>query len=59
MKFSVTYGRKIQIKPYEMLEISLTAEFDDEEITYNQAKEKLKLHVDSWIRIEKERLSKE
>ena len=59
MKFSVTYSRKIQVRTYEMLEISLTAEFDDNEITYNQAKEKLKLHVDEWIRIEKARLLKE
>ena len=59
MKFSVTYSRKIQVKRYEMLEVGIVAEFDDNEITYNQAKEKLKTHVDEWIRIEKARLLKE
>ena len=59
MKFSVTYGRKIQIKPYEMLEISFTAEFDSSTTSYNQAKEIVKAYVDSWIKIEGSRLKEQ
>ncbi len=48
-KFEVRYSRKVQTIRYENIEISLTAEFDDEEITYDDAFSKVREKVAQWV----------
>jgi len=55
-KYTIKYGRKVQVRPYEMLTIELTQEFEtsltghDEGFTYVQKT------VDKWIEHERSRL---
>lgn len=48
-KFEVRYSRKVQTIRYENIEISLIAEFDDEEITYDDAFRKVREKVAQWV----------
>jgi len=48
-KFSVTYTRKVQTVPYENVTISLTQEFDDDEVSYDYALKEVRSRVARWI----------
>lgn len=48
-KFSVTYTRKVQTVPYENVTISLTQEFDEDEVSYDYALKEVRGRVTRWI----------
>ena len=48
-KFEVRYSRKVQTIRYENIEISLTAEFDDEHMTYDDAFSMVREKVAQWV----------
>ena len=54
MKFGITFGRKIPLKPFHMVEVSLYTENDDGEISISDAYDSAKNQVDQWIREELE-----
>ncbi len=51
-KFSVTYTRKVQTMPYENVTISLTQEFDEDEVSYDYAFKEVRDRVTRWIDVE-------
>ena len=51
-KFSVTYTRKVQTIRFENIEISLTQEFDDDEVSYDYAFKEVRDRVTRWIDVE-------
>lgn len=51
-KFNVTYTRKVQTVPYENLTISLSQEFDDDEVSYDYAFKEVRDRVNRWIDVE-------
>lgn len=55
-KFTITYGRKVQIRPYEMLDISLLKEFDTKDSFESEAFVRVANQVDQWINTERARL---
>ena len=55
-KYSITYQRKVQVRPYEMLTIGLTEEFDSEETHWDDAFNLLRTQVSDWIDEERDRL---
>ena len=55
-KYTITYERKVQIRPYEMLTIGLTEEFDAEEAFWGDAFNVVKDKVNRWIKEERARL---
>ena len=55
-KFTITYQRKVQVRPYEMLDIGLTQEFDTKGSFASEAFVKIANQVDEWIKTERERL---
>jgi len=55
-KYSIHYERKVQVRPYEMLTIGLTEEFDTEETLRSVAFGMTQTQVDIWIREEQRRL---
>jgi len=55
-KYTITYQRKVQVKPYEMLTIGLTEEFDAVGETWNDAFYIVRDKVDRWITAERSRL---
>jgi len=55
-KYSVYYERKVQIRPYEMLTIGLTEEFNSEETEKDLAFLCVKDQVNLWIEKERARL---
>ena len=54
--YTITYGRKVQVKPYEMLTIELTAEFDTSDRGPESAFDEVKGWVNIWLRDEKREL---
>jgi len=57
MKYTVFYGRKVRVAAYDMLEVSLSMEFDSAVTPYlDGAFEIVKSQVDEWIGKEQERL---
>lgn len=48
-KFSVTYTRKVQTIRFENIEISLTQEFDEDEVSYDYALKEVRNRVTRWI----------
>lgn len=48
-KFSISYSRKVQTIPYENITVTLTAEFDDEDITHDGAFSMVREKVTRWI----------
>ncbi len=48
-KFEVSYTRKVQTIQYENISITLTAEFDDNEITYDIAFTRIRDKVNQWV----------
>jgi len=55
-KYTISYERKVQIRPYEMLGIGLTEEFDEPLITKDAAFYLVKKQVNQWIQEERARL---
>ena len=55
-KYTITYGRKVQVKQYEPLHIELTQEFDAEEWLRDDAFNTLAFTVDRWIEEQLRRL---
>ena len=55
-KYTITYERKVQVRPYEMLTIGLTEEFDAEEALWGDAFNLVKAKVNQWIEAERARL---
>jgi len=55
-KFTITYQRKVQVRPYEMLDISLAKEFDTKDAFESEAFVKVANQVDQWIKTERARL---
>ena len=48
-KFEVRYSRKVQTLPYENITITLTAEFDDEDMTHDGAFSLVREKVNQWV----------
>ena len=48
-KFEVRYSRKVTTVRFENVEMSFTAEFDDEDITYDAAFSMVREKVNQWI----------
>ena len=55
-KFTIVYQRKVQVRPYEMLEIGLIREFDTKDAFESEAFVKVANKVDDWIKTERARL---
>lgn len=51
-KFSVTYTRKVQTIRFENIEISLTQEFDEDDVSYDYALKEVRNRVTRWIEAE-------
>ncbi len=51
-KFSITYARKVQTIPYENITISLTREFDEDEISHDYALKEVRDAVNRWVNTE-------
>lgn len=56
LKYTIHYQRKVQVRPYEMLEIGLTEEFNAEFRGHDKMLKRIRDQVDKWIETEKERL---
>ena len=50
MKYTVHYSRKIRLAEFDVLEISLTKEFDDSLTPYEMSFTMVKNKVEAWIR---------
>jgi len=48
-KYSVTYGRKVQTAPYQMMDVSLTMESDSDETKPNVGFQITRALVEDWI----------
>jgi len=55
MKYSIIYGRKVQIVQYEPVEIHLSKEFD-ETTPLDEAFEIVRMTVNKWLKDEVDRL---
>lgn len=55
-KYTIHYGRKVQVKPYEMLTIELTQEFETSLTGHDEGFTYVKDTVNRWIDEEKRRL---
>jgi len=55
-KYTLTYGRKVQTRPYEMLTIELSHEFETSLTGHDEAFMYVRDTVDKWIKLEKNRL---
>jgi hypothetical protein len=51
-KFSVTYTRLVRTIPYENITISLTREFDEDEVSHDYAFKEVRDTVARWIDVE-------
>lgn len=49
VKFEVRYSRKVQTVRFENIEVVLTAEFDDEDTTYDAAFSLVREKVNQWV----------
>ena len=52
MKYTIGFSRKVQTQPYENMEVTLTAEFNDEETPMEYAKDTVIEKVEQWISAE-------
>lgn len=55
-KYTITYERKVQIRPYEMLAIGLTEEFEEELVGKAEAFDRVRIQVYKWIAEERAQL---
>jgi len=55
-KYSIHYERKVQIRPYEMLTIGLTQEFDEYETEWREASLAVRNKVEEMVLSEQRRL---
>jgi hypothetical protein len=53
-KFSITYSRLVQTVPFENVSVSLTREFDDEEVPYDYAFKEVRDTVARWVDAERQ-----
>ena len=51
--YTIKYGRKVQVKPYEMLTIELTQDFDSDRSNHEVAFNFVRNTVDRWIELRK------
>ena len=51
-KFSVSYTRKVQTVPYENVTVSLTREFDEDEVSHDEAFKEVRDTVETWVNYE-------
>ena len=51
-KFSISYSRKVQTVPYENVTVSLTREFDEGEMSYDEAFKEVRDTVEVWVNYE-------
>ncbi len=56
LQFIVEYRRTVQVAPYESLSISITEEFNKEEISHRDAFDSVRNQVDYWVETECKRL---
>jgi len=56
MKYTVIYGRKVRVAAYDMLDVSLTMEFDTAITPLDTAFDTVKSQVNQWIQQEQDRL---
>lgn len=56
MKFTIIFSRKVRTKAYETMEVGMTAEFDDSQITPDEAFRKIRDTVNKWIDEERDRI---
>jgi len=55
-KYTITYQRKVQVRPYEMLTIGLVQEFETSLTGHDEGFIYVKETVDRWIEYERSRL---
>jgi len=55
-KYTITYGRKVQTRQYESLNIELTAEFETELTGKDEAMGYVSEAVCRWIQVERAQL---
>lgn len=53
LKFVVTYGRTVQIKPYESMKVQLLVEHYVDEVPMEYAFKEARDKVEEWIKLEK------
>ncbi len=58
MRYTITYGRKVRTRAYEILEITLYMEFD-ERTDLDEAFAKVRDKVEEWIEKERYRIMKQ
>ena len=51
-KFSISYSRKVQTVVYENVTISLTREFDEDEMSHDEAFKEVRDTVETWVNYE-------
>lgn len=54
--YTITYQRKVQVRPYEMLTVGLVHEFDTDLTGHDEGFTYVKNTVNRWIDEEKRRL---
>ncbi len=55
-KYIITYGRKVQVRQYESLNIELTAEFDNTITGHEEGLQFVRDTVNGWIGYERLKL---
>ena len=48
----MSYARKVQTMPYENVTISLTREFDEDEVSHDDAFKEVRDTVETWVNYE-------
>jgi len=51
--YTIKYGRKVQVKPYEMLTIELTQDFETSLTGHEEGFNYVQRTVDRWIELRK------
>ena len=52
-KFVVTYGRTVQIRPYESMKVQLLVEHYVDDVSFDYAFKEARDKVEGWIKLEK------
>lgn len=55
-KFTVAFERKVRTGPYETIGVNLGAEYDSDEVSWDQGFEEVKNAVNKWIETERDRI---
>lgn len=56
VKYTITYGRKVQVRQYESLNIELTTEFDNTLTGHDEGFQHVAVLVNRWIEEERAEL---